>query len=127
MRLTAELLAAAPAYMNPLKQREINLRGFKIAHIENLGVTNDEYEVIDLSDNEVTKLDNLPTLARLTMLLLSNNRINKVAIELHRNMPKLDALVRDETRQVAGEGELCVECASARMRWSQRECAWPAF
>jgi hypothetical protein len=27
MRLTAELIQAAPVYMNPCKQREINLRG----------------------------------------------------------------------------------------------------
>jgi U2 small nuclear ribonucleoprotein A' len=69
------------------------LSGFKIPHIENLGVTNDEYEVIDISDNELTKLDNLPLLSRLTMLLLSNNRISKLALELNRNVPHLESLV----------------------------------
>jgi hypothetical protein len=27
MRLTAELIARAPSYLNPLKQRELDLRG----------------------------------------------------------------------------------------------------
>jgi len=93
MRLTAELIQAAPAYMNPCKQREINLRGFKIGHIENLGVTNDEYEVLDLSDNEITRLENFPRLARLHTLLLHNNRLAKVQLDLQQNLPHLEALM----------------------------------
>jgi U2 small nuclear ribonucleoprotein A' len=69
--------------------------GFKIPHIENLGVTNDEYEVIDLSDNEITRIENLPLLKHLTTLLLSNNKINKIAVELNRNAPAMESLVSD--------------------------------
>jgi len=39
MRLTPELINISPQFMNPLKEREIDLRGNKIALIENLGVT----------------------------------------------------------------------------------------
>jgi hypothetical protein len=72
--------------------------GFKIPHIENLGVTNDEYEVIDLSDNDLSKLENFPLLKRLTTLLVCNNRVNKIALELNKNLPKLDALILTNNR-----------------------------
>jgi len=39
MRLTAELVAQSSSFINPLKQRELDLRGHQIPTIENLGVT----------------------------------------------------------------------------------------
>jgi len=39
MKLTPELLAQATSQLNPLKERQLDLRGFKIPAIENLGVT----------------------------------------------------------------------------------------
>jgi U2 small nuclear ribonucleoprotein A' len=39
VKLTAELILSSPQYINPLKERELDLRGNKIAAIENLGVT----------------------------------------------------------------------------------------
>jgi len=36
-RLTAELVAGSPQFMNPLKERELDLRGNSIPAIENLG------------------------------------------------------------------------------------------
>jgi U2 small nuclear ribonucleoprotein A' len=39
VRLTAELILSSPQYINPLKERELDLRGNKIATIENLGCT----------------------------------------------------------------------------------------
>lgn len=73
--------------------------GFKIPHIENLGVTNDEYEVLDLSDNEVARLENFPRLVRCTALLLNSNRINKIQLDLHHNLPNLDTLVGGHTNK----------------------------
>lgn len=93
MRLTAEIIASAPAYMNPINQRELSIRGLKVPVIENLGVTLDQYEAIDLSDNEVAKLDNFPLLTRLQNLLLHNNRIAKISEGLGRYLPKLHSLV----------------------------------
>jgi len=41
MRFTAELAAHAPQRMNPLGEREIMMRGFKIGAIENTGTLKD--------------------------------------------------------------------------------------
>jgi len=39
MRLTPELVHQSPQFLNPVGDRELDLRGHKIAVIENLGVT----------------------------------------------------------------------------------------
>jgi U2 small nuclear ribonucleoprotein A' len=93
MRMTADLIRSAPAYINPIKERELSLRGFKISAIENLGVTQDQYQVIDLSDNEVLKIDNFPKMTRLTGILLSNNAVVRIAPGLGEFLPKLNTLM----------------------------------
>jgi len=93
MRLTADLARDSPAYINPLRQRELCLRGFKIPAIENLGATQDQYQVIDLSDNEILKIDNFPMMLKLEALLFADNRICRVARGLGKYLPKLEALV----------------------------------
>jgi len=92
-RLTAELILKSSSYFNPIKERELDLRGNKIAVIENLGATQDQYDSIDLSDNEIAKLENFPVLNRLRTLLLSNNRITKIANNLGEALPHLDTLI----------------------------------
>lgn len=49
--------------------------GYKIPVLENLGATLDQFDTIDLSDNEVRKLDGFPLLKRLKTVLMNNNRI----------------------------------------------------
>jgi len=93
MRLTPELLRTAPSYLNPLKQRELGLRGHQIPLIENLGITNDLYEAIDLSENEIVKVENFPRLPTLVTLLLGGNRIVALAPELGAALPALQTLV----------------------------------
>lgn len=93
MRLTADLARDSPAYINPLRQRELSLRGFKIPVIENLGATNDQFQVLDLSDNEILKLDNFPVLLRLECLLLSANRICRIRRGLSKYLPKLNTMI----------------------------------
>jgi len=93
MRLTADLIRGAPAYINPLKERELSLRGYKISKIENLGVTEDQYDVIDLSDNEILKLENFPLLQKLQAILLNNNRICRIAKGLGEFLPRLASLI----------------------------------
>jgi len=93
MRLTADVVRSAPSYINPLKERELGLRGFKIPVIENLGVTEDQYDAIDLSENEILKLENFPLLTRLQTLLLSNNRIARISEGLQKFLPKLSTLM----------------------------------
>jgi len=93
MRLTAELILSSSSYFNPIKERELDLRGNKIAVIENLGATQDQYDSLDLSDNEITKFEGFPILNRLKTILLSNNRIIRIAPNLGEQLPNLDTLV----------------------------------
>lgn len=39
VKLTAELIDNARQYLNPVGDRELNLRGYKIPMVENLGAT----------------------------------------------------------------------------------------
>lgn len=122
MKLTADLISRARTYINPLKEREIELRGkwciirmgislcfcpykalfclfygvvagHKIPMVESLGATKDCYDCIDLSDNEIQKLENFPLLKRLTMLLVNNNRVTKVDSDIGKSLPNLDTMV----------------------------------
>jgi len=79
MRLTADALLHAETYLNPVKEREINLRGLKIAVIENIAVLQDQFDSIDLSDNEIRMLENFPIMKRLNMLIFNNNYITRIA------------------------------------------------
>lgn len=93
MRITSELISRAPTFFNPLKERELSLRGSKIAVIENLGATQDAFDCIDFSDNEITKLDGFPTFQRLKTLMLCNNRIAKIGNSLGEFLPNMDTLI----------------------------------
>jgi len=97
-RLTADLILRSPSYLNPLKERELDLRGNKIAVIENLGATQDQLDCIDLSDNEISKLENFPLLNRLRTLLLSNNQISKITPSLGESLPWLETLILNNNK-----------------------------
>jgi U2 small nuclear ribonucleoprotein A' len=88
-RITLDLLHQADQSLNPANQRQILLRGLKIPTVENLGGTNDAYECIDLSDNDLIKLANFPPLKRLKSLLLMNNRISRIAEDCFTPLPNL--------------------------------------
>ncbi|MEE6509307.1 hypothetical protein FKM82_025494 [Ascaphus truei] len=75
VKLTADLIEQAAQYTNAVRDRELDLRGYKIPVIENLGATLDQFDTIDFSDNEIRKLDGFPLLKRLKTLLVNNNRI----------------------------------------------------
>jgi U2 small nuclear ribonucleoprotein A' len=61
--------------------------------IENLAATQDQFDTIDLSDNEIRKVECMAVLGRLTSLLLNNNRATRLAESLGRSFPKLATLV----------------------------------
>uniref|UniRef100_A0A1I7TYZ2 Probable U2 small nuclear ribonucleoprotein A' n=1 Tax=Caenorhabditis tropicalis TaxID=1561998 RepID=A0A1I7TYZ2_9PELO len=92
VRLTTDLFADCPQFVNSINMREINLRGQKIPVIENMGVTRDQFDVIDLTDNDIRKLDNFPTFTRLNTLYLHNNRINFIASDIASKLPNLKTL-----------------------------------
>ncbi|KAF9904342.1 U2 snRNP complex subunit [Lobosporangium transversale] len=93
MKLTPELITRAPCYLNPLQDRELDLRSHKIPAIENLGVTKDLNDSLDLTDNDIRQLSNFPSLPRLKCLLLSNNRISKIDSNLSQYLPNLTIVV----------------------------------
>jgi len=100
VRLTADLILRAPSRINPLNERELDLRGNKIPAIENLGACQDQYDAIDFSDNEVGKLENFPLLNRLRSIIFNNNHITKIAPNLGESLPKIETLVLTNNRIV---------------------------
>jgi len=92
-KLTPELISQSPSHLNPIKERQLDLRGHKIPAIENLGVTRDQHDAIDFTDNSIVALANFPLLRRLRTVLLANNRISTISPGLHISLPHLTALV----------------------------------
>ncbi|KAH6895254.1 leucine-rich repeat-domain-containing protein [Thelonectria olida] len=92
MRLTADLIRDSLSYLNPLKERELDLRGHRIPAIENLGVAG-PHDAIDLTDNDITVLGNFPLSPRITTLLLARNRVASIQPSLAKAIPNLTNLV----------------------------------
>ncbi|XP_020208442.1 U2 small nuclear ribonucleoprotein A', partial [Cajanus cajan] len=70
-----------------------------MAVIEILGANEDQFDTIDLFDNEIVKLENVPYLSRLellrklhTLVLTDNIIVNLVEIEPLASLPKLQFL-----------------------------------
>lgn len=93
VKLTAELIVQCMQYTNPVKDRELDLRGYKIPVIENMGATLDQFDTIDFSNNDIRKIDGFPLLKRLSTLFFNNNRIVRIAEDLHENLPNLETLI----------------------------------
>uniref|UniRef100_A0A1A8G215 Small nuclear ribonucleoprotein polypeptide A n=1 Tax=Nothobranchius korthausae TaxID=1143690 RepID=A0A1A8G215_9TELE len=93
VKLSAELIEQAAQYTNPVRDRELDLRGYKIPVVENLGATLDQFDTVDFSDNEVRKLDGFPLLKRLKTLLMNNNRVCRIGENLEQCLPSLRELV----------------------------------
>ncbi|PIA41930.1 hypothetical protein AQUCO_02100044v1 [Aquilegia coerulea] len=100
VRLTADLIWKSPHFFNAVSDRELDLRGNKISVIENLGATEDQFDTIDLSDNEIVKLENFPYLGRLGTLLINNNRITRINPNIGEYLPKVHTLVLTNNRLV---------------------------
>lgn len=93
MRLTSQVITDAPIVVNPARQVTIQLRRLKIPYIENLGITKDAFEVIDLTDNELIEISNFPLLKNLKVLLMANNNITGISDEkLPNNLPHLQTI-----------------------------------
>ncbi|KAK0629677.1 U2 small nuclear ribonucleoprotein A [Bombardia bombarda] len=92
MRLTAGLIHNSLSYLNPLKERELDLRGHRIPVIENLGVAG-PHDAIDFTDNDIQVLGNFPLSPRVRSLLLARNRISAIQTGLPTAIPNLRNLV----------------------------------
>ena len=92
-RLTPELILRSPQYMNCVQQYELDLRDNMIQLIENLGVTENQFDSIDVSDNAIATLDGFPILRRLRCLFANNNRISRISETLGESLPNLEWLI----------------------------------
>ncbi|POW11749.1 hypothetical protein PSTT_05052 [Puccinia striiformis] len=90
-RMSPELLLSSHSYLNPLSDRELDLRGYQIPAIENLGVTKDSLDSIDLTDNSIRSLINFPKMTRLKHLYLSNNPLTFISPKLPQALPNLNS------------------------------------
>lgn len=94
MRLSAVVLQSAEQRTDPLGSREILLRSLAIPAIEHLSVTRDQFDVVDLSNNHLTRLENFPRLERLSCLHLGGNGIAHVdGRNLRKNCPGLTTII----------------------------------
>ena len=93
MKLTPDLIANSEQIMNPCGDRTLVLRGHGIVLIENLALTRDQYACIDLCQNAITKVENIPPLPHLQTLLLSHNQIVRVSGEIIDHLPSLVSVV----------------------------------
>eukprot|EP01049_Picozoa_sp_SAG25_P000932 SAG25_NODE_35_length_20155_cov_35.583815_4_plen_252_part_00 len=98
VRLTVDLIERSPQFVNPLKKRELDVRGNKIPLIENLGATEDQFDAIDFSDNEITQLDNFPMLKRLQTIMASNNAISRIGSGLTTSIGAVHTLILSNNR-----------------------------
>ncbi|RKU49009.1 U2 snRNP complex subunit [Coniochaeta pulveracea] len=92
MRLTSELISSSLSYLNPLKERELDLRGHRIPHIENLGVAGPQ-DAIDFTDNDIQVLGNFPLSPRIRTLLFARNRVSVIQPAVVTAIPNLRNLV----------------------------------
>ncbi|GAA5863386.1 hypothetical protein JCM1840_007509 [Sporobolomyces johnsonii] len=119
VRLDADLLARTPSYLNPLHDRELDLRGHKIPAIENLGVTKDQLESLDLTDNAITSVSNFPLLRRLHQLLLANNPVRTVSPSVATSLPNLRTLILTNSSvpkdSLAVLGDVLAKCRKLEM------------
>jgi U2 small nuclear ribonucleoprotein A' len=93
VKLTPELIHNSYQRMNAVRDRELDLRGYKIPLLENLGATLNQFDTLDLTDNDLRKVDNFPLLPRLKTLFFNNNRISKCAPNLYETLPNLETLI----------------------------------
>ncbi|KAJ1552450.1 U2 small nuclear ribonucleoprotein A' [Cladochytrium tenue] len=94
MKLDYDVLTyVSETVVDPMKDRALDLRGLKIPRIENLAITKDLHDTIDLTDNDLQRLDNLPPMMRLRHLLVSNNRVRRIDPAFGSRAPNLESLV----------------------------------
>ncbi|WVN88009.1 uncharacterized protein L203_103207 [Cryptococcus depauperatus CBS 7841] len=93
MRLTHEYVSNALSHLNPLQERELELRGLQIPVIENLASHQGTYDTLNLTDNSITVLGNIPQSSRLQAIHAANNQITSISPSLPHNIPNLVTLV----------------------------------
>ena len=98
MPLTKALIDRSDQCVNVARMRELTLRGNHIEVIENLGASRDQFETIDLSDNNINKIPVLPPLDRLKVLVIANNNLQRIAPEAFQYLPNLESAVLSKNK-----------------------------
>ncbi|KAI8610369.1 leucine-rich repeat-domain-containing protein [Chytriomyces sp. MP71] len=113
MKLDYDVLSNATSFLDAASDRCLDLRDLKIPKVENLAVTKDTNDTIDLTNNDIPVLSaaDFPPMLRLTTLLLSNNRylqnlafpqlttthlihsIAAIDAKLHKQLPNIHSLI----------------------------------
>ncbi|KAJ2350617.1 U2 snRNP complex subunit [Coemansia sp. RSA 2618] len=93
MKLTADLVSNSPAFINAIKEYELDLSGNHISLIENLGATRDLHDSLNLSNNTIRILGNFPELSRLHSIYIADNRVASIEQSLSASLPNLRTLV----------------------------------
>lgn len=104
-RFNAVTIGNARAFYNTLKDRELDLRGHKAIAIENMGILGDQFDTLDMSDNEILKLENFPVFRRLRTLLLNNNNVRRVDPNIGKQLVELRHLVLTNNK-IANFGDI---------------------
>jgi U2 small nuclear ribonucleoprotein A' len=92
-KLDFDLLQSVDSFIDPIKQRVLDMRGLKIQMIENLILTKDANDTIDFTDNDILKLAGFSFMPNLKTLLMANNRIVKIEENLSKYVPNLQVLI----------------------------------
>lgn len=78
MKLTPQALRNAPNVISPEGKLTVVLRNLDIAYIENLELLNDSVQALDLTNNQICELSDLPARPDLQEVLLAGNNISRV-------------------------------------------------
>ena len=93
-KLTVDVILESNQRLNAIGEYELDVQKKGIKTIENLGGTCDQFDSIDLSENEIIKLEGFPKLKRLHTINLNENKIEKInGTNLSENVPKLEWLM----------------------------------
>ncbi|KAA8495007.1 putative U2 small nuclear ribonucleoprotein A' [Porphyridium purpureum] len=93
MRLTSDVVAASPQFQNCVGLYELDLRGLGLEALDNLGLLQDRFGALDVSDNRIRELLPFPRMVKLEMLLAAKNRISHIRSGLLARLPNLRVLV----------------------------------
>ena len=61
-------------------------------------ITQDQFDVIDFSDNDIKKLDNFPVMNRLNALIVHNNSVTRLSATLGEHLPKLTTIILNNNK-----------------------------
>lgn len=98
MRLTPDAILSAPQSLNCVHEYQLTLRGLGIQIIENLGVTENQFDAIDLTDNAIATLDGFPKLTKVRTLYVTNNKVARLSETLGESLPNLEWLILTNNR-----------------------------